>query len=109
MTTKVTTILVLSLFLSLACSFAVPALATTITPEPTSTPSTTVTPAPQCLVVTASKSLHLRRGPTVHSPALAWLYTGDELTELATVGSWYYVDTGTMTGYVNALYVEECE
>jgi len=75
---------------------------------PTATELPTVTPAPQCLVVIAN-ALNLRKLPTVHSPVLDWLSVGNELTQLATVGNWYYVDTGKKKGYVNSLYVEECE
>ena len=80
--------------------------------EPLATPIATelptVTPPPQCLVVTAN-TLNLRKLPTVHSPVLDWLSVGNELELIRTVGNWYYVDTGTIVGYVNSKFVEECE
>lgn len=73
------------------------------------TPTPTITPQPKtCLVVVAAEALNVRRDPTYHSPALGWVYHGDIVYGLETIGSnrnWWRLESG----YVNAKFVKECE
>jgi len=107
----------LAIFVILSCMSMpaisqVPLATATVLPTLTSVkvvlPVSTPTQAPACLVVTASKSLNLRSGPSTSWPVSAWLDTGQEVRGIIMKADWYLVDTGKQTGYVHSHYVEAC-
>lgn len=97
--------------LALACQIQSPLVTQLPTLSPATTQLPTLSPKPTeqtCLIVTASKALHLRKDATKSSQALDWLDAGTILTALARDGDWWLVDTGREQGYVNSKFVEFC-
>lgn len=65
----------------------------------------------ECLRVTASEALHLRRGESEHSEALDWLVPGTQLAGISEMRGWWYVknEATGMFGYVKGDFVENCQ
>lgn len=123
---KFISLLVLLALVSLACSLTAPPSGTTVsglfalpaqftpTPEPVPTPAPahtlTPTPAPRldsCYVRTGFKNgrVNLRTCAGLACSVVKVLSEGDRLTVI-TSGDWLQVQTGSLNGYVNALYCQ---
>jgi len=63
----------------------------------------------QCAIVTASQALHLRAEPSERAAVLDYLYSGEQVTLIASAGDWWNMQAGSMTGWAKAEYLQEGE